>query len=70
MSSISPTIPIAYNNHFSDHVYTDISMIYFIFYPSNYYKINTKSFNKKSSPKYIKSDYYTIKYYLSTIDWD
>ena len=66
ISSISPISSIEYNNHCSDHV----SMISFILYPSNYYKVNSKSCNQKSSPNYIKSDYDSIKYDLSIINWD
>ena len=45
-------------------------MISFILYPSNYYKVNSKSFNQNSSPNYIKSGYDSIKYDLSIINWD
>ena len=45
-------------------------MISFILYPYNYYKVKSKSFNQKSSPKYIKSDYDSIKYDLSIINRD
>ena len=45
-------------------------MIYYILYLSNYYKVNSKSFNQKSAHNYIEYEYISIKYDLSIINWD
>ena len=65
VSSIIPTNPIEYDSHCSDN----ISIVSCLIYPHG---INRPIYSSPilPIPNYLKSDYYNIKNYLLSINWN